>query len=80
MSDTFVIAADESRSLVCAWSGSARAVLTIDADGAALVPGPWRGKLADLAVWDVTSPCELAYYLGLNRLTDVFYHGEPRQV
>ena len=49
MSDTFVIAADESGSLVCAWSGSARAVLPIDADGAAFVPGPWRGKLADLA-------------------------------
>lgn len=97
------IAADESGFLVCAWNGSARAVLvyhvmigwqpeaaartayalaaasahwtaktparvilcaetsgrlsaegrlavlTIDADGAAFTPGPWRGKLADLA-------------------------------
>ena len=34
------------------------------------------GKLADLAVWDVESPCELSYYLGLNPLSTVYRHGK----
>ena len=36
------------------------------------------GKLADLAVWDVESPCELAYYLGLNQLHRVYRRGVER--
>lgn len=36
------------------------------------------GKLADLAVWDVESPCELSYYLGLNRLSAIYRHGARR--
>eukprot|EP00658_Telonema_sp_P-2_P003591 TRINITY_DN11339_c0_g2_i1.p1 TRINITY_DN11339_c0_g2~~TRINITY_DN11339_c0_g2_i1.p1 ORF type:complete len:449 (+),score=126.18 TRINITY_DN11339_c0_g2_i1:126-1472(+) len=36
------------------------------------------GKVADLAVWDITHPSELSYYLGLNRLQTCFYHGKER--
>jgi imidazolonepropionase len=33
------------------------------------------GKFANLAVWDVESPGDLAYNLGLNPLTDVWHKG-----
>ena len=36
------------------------------------------GKVGDLCVWDVESPCEIAYYLGLNRLTECFKEGRLR--
>lgn len=38
------------------------------------------GKVADIAVWDVNSLCELSYYLGLGgRLVACFKHGKRRQ-
>lgn len=33
------------------------------------------GKLANLAVWDIDHPAELAYFLGLNRLAQRIYRG-----
>lgn len=33
------------------------------------------GKVADLAIWDIQHPCELAYYLGLNRLVCCYRAG-----
>lgn len=36
------------------------------------------GKVADLAVWNVDHPCELAYYLGLNPLDRRVYRGRPQ--
>jgi imidazolonepropionase len=33
------------------------------------------GKRADIAVWDIGHPRELAYWLGLNKLSDLFIHG-----
>jgi imidazolonepropionase len=35
------------------------------------------GKLADLAVWDVDHPAELAYPIGMNRCAAVLRHGRP---
>ncbi len=35
------------------------------------------GKFADLAVWDVDRPAELAYAIGMNRCTAVLRHGHP---
>lgn len=37
------------------------------------------GKAADLAVWGCGSPCELAYYMGLNQLVTTFVDGEERK-
>ena len=34
------------------------------------------GKRADLAVWDIEHPAELAYWLGLNPLVDLYIEGE----
>lgn len=33
------------------------------------------GKVADLAVWDVSNPCEISYYLGLNKLSRCYRGG-----
>lgn len=38
------------------------------------------GKVADFVVWDVGSPGEIAYYLGLNRLKACFRGGRLRKV
>lgn len=35
------------------------------------------GKRADLAVWDITHPAELCYWLGFNPLTDLYRGGVP---
>lgn len=37
------------------------------------------GKVADFAVWDVRSPCEIIYPLGLNRLKACFRNGRLRK-
>jgi imidazolonepropionase len=34
-----------------------------------------KGKRADIAVWDITHPRELTYWLGLNQLSDLFIEG-----
>ena len=52
---------------------------------AALGLGVDRGTLAagmraDLCVWDVDSPAELAYYLGLNKLSACFRNGVERKL
>ena len=36
------------------------------------------GKIADLALWDIEHPAELAYHLGYNPLSRVVRHGSPR--
>ena len=36
------------------------------------------GMRADLCVWDVDAPAELAYYLGLNKLAACFRNGAER--
>jgi imidazolonepropionase len=36
------------------------------------------GKAGDLNVWDVRNPCELAYYLGLNKLVACYRAGRLR--
>ena len=36
------------------------------------------GKAADIAVWDVERPAELAYWLGKPMLHKVYVGGEPR--
>jgi len=38
------------------------------------------GKRADLALWDIGHPAELAYHLGYNPLSRVVRHGSPRAV
>src|SRR5690554_7719578 len=38
------------------------------------------GKVADLVVWDIERPAELAYRLGFNPLNLVIKDGRPRQL
>jgi imidazolonepropionase len=33
------------------------------------------GKVADLAIWNVSEPAELAYWLGADLLADRYYEG-----
>jgi imidazolonepropionase len=34
------------------------------------------GKRADIAVWDIGHPRELAYWMGLNQLTELLLAGQ----